>query len=54
MTCARGHRVVDSTGEHYTLRETDVAGVYEYVAGDCDEVEAALAADRAPGWSGDS
>lgn len=38
--CPLGHRVIDSTGAHYSMREVE-PGLFEYVIGDCDEVEAA-------------
>lgn len=40
MICPAGHRVIDSTGEHYTLREV-APGCYEYCYGDCWELQAA-------------
>ena len=39
MICPAGHRVIDSTGEHYTLREV-APGCYEYWVGGCEELEA--------------
>lgn len=39
MICPAGHRIIPSTGEHYTLREV-APGLYVYYVGDCKELEA--------------
>jgi hypothetical protein len=38
MICPRGHRVIDSTGEHYTVRKGPYG--YEYERGKCGEITA--------------
>jgi hypothetical protein len=38
VTCPRGHRVVDSTGQHWTVIEEE-PGLYRYVHGACEELE---------------
>lgn len=51
--CPRGHRVVDSTGQEWTLRELPAdengAARYEYVYGPCADLDhcPALAAESA-------
>jgi len=39
-TCPVGHRVFYSSGCCYSMRESSI-GIYEYVIGECNEVEAA-------------
>ena len=37
MICPSGHRVIDSTGQHWTLLEVS-PGLYAYHVGECDEL----------------
>ena len=38
-TCPRGHRIIPSTGDHWTIVELQ-PGVYRYAIGPCDELPA--------------
>jgi len=35
--CPRGHRLIPSTGDCYTMRELE-PGLYEYVIGACEDL----------------
>ena len=37
--CPRGHRIIPSTGDHWTILELQ-PGVYRYAIGPCDELPA--------------
>lgn len=41
MICPSGHRVIDSTGQHWTLREVS-PGLYAYHVGGCEELRPKL------------
>ena len=37
VTCPRGHRIVPSSGDHWTVVETG-PGIYEYLTGRCEDL----------------
>lgn len=46
MICPAGHRVIPSTGDHYTMREV-APGQYAYHVGACEEL-VSLSCDECP------
>ena len=46
--CQRGHRIIPSSGEHWTVVETG-PGIYEYLTGRCDDLPASREASASWG-----